>query len=105
MRRSLFFVALTIGLMAVVAVSIFAVLQDRESAQAAAALIQPPAAQVKSGMGLTAVNESTGDRLYESASVTSASDHYLRGDGSGISADHDGEFCPFRDTKLRDSEL
>ena len=105
MRRSLFFGALTIGLMAAVAVSIFAVLQDRESAQAAAAVIPSPAAQWESGTGLTAVNESTGERLYESASVTSASDHYVRGDGSGISADHDGQLCPFRDTKLRDSEL
>ena len=105
MRRSLSFVALTIGLMAAGAVSIFAMLQDRESAQAAAAVIPPPAAQWESGMGLTAVEESAGERLYESASVTSASDHYFRVDGSSFSADHDSELCPFKDAKLRDSEL
>ena len=105
MRRSLFFVALSIGLMAAVAVSIFAVLQDRESAQATAAVIPPSAAQWESGTGLTVVNESTGARIYESASVTSSSDRYFRGDVSGISADHDGQLCPFKDTKLRDSEL
>lgn len=104
MRRSLFFVALTISLMAAIVASIFTVLQDRESAQAAAAVVDPPAAQLESAALWTAVDESA-DRRFESVSATSAPDHYTRGDGSGISADHDGELCPFKDTNLRDSEL
>ena len=105
MGKSLFFVALTISVIAALAVSIFTVLQDRESAQVAAAVIHTPATQLESSMGLPAVNKSTAEGPWESASVTYATDPYSKGDnGSGLKADHDG-VCPFKTTQLRDNEL
>lgn len=102
-RKPLIFVALTISLIAVFAVSIFTVLPDRESGQVAAAVIHPPVAQWESSMGLTAVNESAAQGPWDSASVTSASDPESKGDGygikNGVKADHDG-VCPFKDTRL-----
>ena len=104
MRKSLLLAALTIGLMAAVVVSIFTVFRDPESGQVTAAAVQPPAAQVEGAVSLQTVGESA-DASWESVSVTSVSDRYSRGDGSGVSADHDGELCPFKATKLRDNEL
>ena len=103
MRKSLFFVALTVSLMAAIAVSVFAVLQDQESTQVAASVINSPAAQWESTTGLTAFNESMAERPLDSASVTSASDPEYKGDGSGtkngVKADHDG-VCPYKDSQL-----
>ena len=105
MRKSLFFVVLTISLMAALAVSIFTVLQERESAQVAAAVINPPATQLVSSVGLKAVNKWMAEGPLGTASATYATDPYSNGDdGSGIKADHDG-VCPFKNTQLRDSEL
>ena len=104
MRKSLLAVALTIGLFAAIVASIFTVFQEKESGQVAAAVIQSPAAQVDGASSLAAVDELAG-RTSESVSVRSVSGHYTRGDGSGISADHDGELCPFKSTKLKGGEL
>ena len=102
-RKSLFFVALTICLIAAIGVSIFAVLPDRESGQLAAAMVHPPVAEWESSSGLTAVSESTAEGPWESASVTSTSDPESGGAGygvkNGIKADHDG-VCPFKDSQL-----
>lgn len=104
MRKSLLVVAVTIGLFAAIVAWLFTVFQEQESGQVAAAVIQPPAAQVEGADSLTAVDELAGGTL-ESVSVRSVSGRYSRGDGSGISADHDGELCPFKNAKLRDSDL
>lgn len=103
MRKSLFFVALAVSLMAAFGASIFTVLQDRESTQVAASVINSSAAQSESTVGSTTYNESPTERPSVSASATGASEPESNGYGSGVKngvkADHDGA-CPLKDSRL-----
>ena len=99
MRKSLFFMALAISLMAAVAVSIVAVFPDGESGQVAAAVTQPTVAQVEISMGLKAVEESPANGPSESASVTSASGPESKAYRDDGRAEHAG-VCPFKDSQL-----
>ena len=104
MRKSLFFGALAISLMAAFAVAGFNMLQDRESGQVAAAVTQPLGADGESSIGSAVINESPSWGPKEYASFTSVSGPKYRGDVKGLKADHGG-FCPFKGSELKASEF